>query len=134
MSVSIDNNIVRFMKLQKKYLLLFGSKVNQRTKDIKTDKSAPPFSKTKQNKIVGTPILNLAMFKRLKVHTGSSCLMRISLLRISLLRIFKTFQIYFVTAIPYTLESGIDVGQGITVGPGKLVKKNKRRALNKRRA
>ena len=32
--------------------------------------------------------------------------------------------------IPYTLESGIDVGQGINVGPGKLGKKNKRRALN----
>ena len=27
--------------------------------------------------------------------------------------------------IPYTLESGIDVGQGISVGPGKFVKKNK---------
>ena len=26
---------------------------------------------------------------------------------------------------PFTLESGIDVGQGITVGPGKFVKKNK---------
>jgi hypothetical protein len=32
------------------------------------------------------------------------------------------------SAIPFTLESGVDVGQGINVGQGKFAKKNKCRA------
>ena len=35
------------------------------------------------------------------------------------------------SAIPFTLESGVDVGQGINVEQGKFAKKNKGRALNK---
>ena len=38
------------------------------------------------------------------------------------------------SAILFTLESGVDVGQGINVGLQKFAKKNKVRALNKYRA
>ena len=67
--------------------------------------------------------------------------MRISLLRIWLLRFFKTItKIWLMRCyrlfilLLRTLESVIDVGQGISVGPGIFGKNNRRRALNKRRA
>ena len=59
----------------------------------------------------------------------------VSFMATSLL-IFVTYELWIITWIrarfsrPYTLESGIDVGQGINVGPGKVGKKNKLRTLN----
>ncbi len=45
---------------------------------------------------------------------------------------YSPLLIFRPSAIHFTLESGIDVGQGINVGPGKFAQKN--RALNERRA
>jgi hypothetical protein len=45
---------------------------------------------------------------------------------------YSPLLIFRPSAIPFTLESGIDIGQGINEGPGKFAKKN--RALNEIRA
>jgi hypothetical protein len=45
---------------------------------------------------------------------------------------YSPLLIFRPSAIPFTLESGIDIGQGINVGPGRFAQKN--RALNEIRA